>query len=288
MNLVERLIQADRKSPKRILVVGDIMDDVYVSVRVEDNCQEGCQKFVETDRVVVPGGAANAANSLCHWRSNVLIPYRGLHYKPTQIPTKTRYMVGGKCVLRSDNDSLRHSSNLDYLHYELIKTIDKYSAVLISDYDKGTLKPRFISELATACRRYAIPCVADCKRPPETYDGCILKANGTWGVRNGIGWKPEEAYIETHGEDYPGVWYLGRWRSIRIPNLPPVKCVNHVGAGDCFAAHLTLALAHGFSLWDAAAIAHSAGRVYVRYPHNRPPQPEEIAVDMASATCAAV
>lgn len=58
-----------------------------------------------------------------------------------------------------------------------------------------------------------------------------------------------------------------------------VNCVSHVGAGDCFAAHLVLALAHGFSLEDAAAIAHSAGRVYVQHEHNRPPMPEEIAED---------
>ena len=59
-----------------------------------------------------------------------------------------------------------------------------------------------------------------------------------------------------------------------------VRVVSHVGAGDCFGAHIVLALAHGFSLREAAALAHSAGRVYVQFPHNRAPRPEEIAADL--------
>ena len=65
--------------------------------------------------------------------------------------------------------------------------------------------------------------------------------------------------------------------------LTSVKCVNHVGAGDCFSAHLVLALAYGFTLEDAAVIAHSAGRVYVQHQHSRPPLPQEVREDMASA-----
>jgi len=60
-----------------------------------------------------------------------------------------------------------------------------------------------------------------------------------------------------------------------------VECKSHVGAGDCFAAHLTLALAHGIPLEQAAAIAHSAGRVYVQHLHGRPPYPIEIRKDLS-------
>ena len=62
-----------------------------------------------------------------------------------------------------------------------------------------------------------------------------------------------------------------------------VEVKNHVGAGDCFAAHLILGLAYGLSLEDAATVAHSAGRVYVQFPHNRPPLPSEIVADFATA-----
>ena len=85
--------------------------------------------------------------------------------------------------------------------------------------------------------------------------------------------------VRTFGADTPDI-YDGRF-SPEIPPLAPVECVNHVGAGDCFAAHLALAMAHSLSLVDAVAIAHSAGRVYVQHPHNRPPTPDEIKKDLS-------
>ncbi len=129
------------------------------------------------------------------------------------------------------------------------------------------------------CRDLQIPCVADCKREPEVYDGCVLKCNGDYQDKY-CELIPFENMVITHGEKNPAVWSGPVPYGIGQP-LPSVRCVNHVGAGDCFAAHLTLALTCGFSLKDAAALAHSAGRVYVQYPHNRPPQPDEIAADLS-------
>jgi D-beta-D-heptose 7-phosphate kinase/D-beta-D-heptose 1-phosphate adenosyltransferase len=66
-------------------------------------------------------------------------------------------------------------------------------------------------------------------------------------------------------------------------NQQAIFLKSHVGAGDCFAAHLVLALAHGLSLEEAAMIAHSAGRIYVQHPHGRPPWPHEIKKDLDPA-----
>jgi D-beta-D-heptose 7-phosphate kinase/D-beta-D-heptose 1-phosphate adenosyltransferase len=43
-----------------------------------------------------------------------------------------------------------------------------------------------------------------------------------------------------------------------------------IGAGDCFAAFLALALSHGFNPIDSAKIAYHAGLVYVKQKENRP------------------
>lgn len=280
MNLAQRLIEMDQGSPKRILVVGDPMIDVYVLGHLEHTCQEGCQKFIEEKRLPLDGGAANAANSIRHWWSGAELPYVGLHFRPESIPTKTRYMVGNTCVFRHDNDAMKHCPNLPHLHHTLVQGAREYSAVLISDYDKGTLAPEFIKKMADMCSRLSIPCVADCKREPEVYAGCIRKCNLDWSIKYGkVDGSTHD--VTTDGEHPPVV----RGKSV-LTNLPEVHCVNHVGAGDCFAAHLALALAHGFSLKDAAAVAHSAGRVYVQYAHNRPPRPEEIAADMEAIPAA--
>ncbi len=278
MNLAQNLIKADKKSPKNILIVGDAMVDVYIHGKTYGTCQESCMKFVEESRYVVPGGAANAARSLSYWMVRIIFPPNRL----SSTPTKTRFMVGDRCVFRHDNDRV-DTYNIDSVRAESLVYAQNADAVLLSDYDKGILTPEFIKDIVEICKKANIPCVVDCKRPPELYEGCILKGNVEWLNR----YKPNmmtPQVVITNGWDGPTV--SGRMVSI---NQSRVHCINHVGAGDCFAAHLALALAYGFDLFNAAAIAHSAGRVYVQYRHNRPPRPEEIAADMdecLNPTCA--
>lgn len=270
MNLVERLIELDRKVPKRILVVGDVMTDVYVHGRLEE-CQDGCQKFIEESRVQVPGGAANAARSLKNWLAR--------RYCSLQVtigpPVKTRMMVGNKCVFRYDDD--RIGTDLNIARESVRHCFNDHwpEAVLISDYDKGLLTPEFLREVIGACQAQGIPCVADAKRSPELYRGAVIKGNAAWGHRFNTC-----NHVITNGMYPPQI----DGDSIDYNTPYTIKCINHVGAGDCFSAHLTLALAHGFSLKEAAAVAHSAGRVYVQYPHNRPPTPDEILADYNLST----
>jgi bifunctional ADP-heptose synthase (sugar kinase/adenylyltransferase) len=277
VNLVERLIEMDRRAPKRILVIGDGMTDVYVHGRLEDQCQEGCPKFVEESRISVPGGAANAARSLDHWCART--QFRGTPHGPT----KTRFMVDDRCVFRFDDDRGRTISNFQRIRAEAIQDLRTgrrhFDAVYLSDYDKGMLTPEFICEVGGICWGRAIPCVADAKRSPEVYDGTILKCNFDWFSRNKRMGYLDPNLVITYGPSVPSAG----GELVKFDGQP-VKCVNHVGAGDCFGAHLTLALACGFSLKDAAAIAHSAGRVYVQFSHNRPPQSPEIAADFAAAS----
>lgn len=235
-------------------------------------CQDGCPKFVQEVEVTeTPGGAANAANCLTHWDVNVALYGFALN----DCPVKSRCVEGEKIVFRADNDGPEtRGTKYGWSRDMALEMLPHASAVLLSDYDKGFLTPEFIREVAKRCRARDIPCVADVKRRPEVYDGCLKKGNAVWA--RGYG-KPD---ITTRGACLPVVLMDG----VVGDDLPPVKCVNHVGAGDCFTAHLVLALAYGFHLKEAAGIAHSAGRVYVQHPRNRPPTPAEIAADMALAT----
>lgn len=264
--MINKLIKLDSESPKHICVIGDVMQDVYVYGHQEE-CQEGCSKFVRDCHVKVPGGAANAARSLAHWNvKRTLLPENPFG------PVKTRFMVDDKCVYRYDDD--RYGFGLDLARTESLSKLSAewFDAVLISDYDKGFLTPEFIHSIITLCNARNIVCVADVKRYPELYHGAIIKGNWEWSVKHA-----QQEHVITCGIDPPFV----NGHSIKI-SLPPVPCVNHVGAGDCFAGHLTLALAYGISLKDSAAIAHSAGRVYVQHRHNYPPTPELIREDMLS------
>ncbi len=271
MNLAEQLVTMVSADRRRVLVVGDAMLDCWVHGRVEE-CQDRCPKFMEEVRHVVPGGAANAHQCLSRWE--VLTDLFAI--LPKERAVKTRFVDrGGEIVYRHDNET-QSRVGLDNQCYEWVydralEMVRFSGAVLLSDYDKGFLTPEFIAEVVALCKSRSIPCVADCKRKPTTYSGCVRKCNVDYMMR----WCCS-ADVATTGPHPPMV------SGEPLPlDLPDVRCINHVGAGDCFAAHLTLALAYGFSLKDAAALAHSAGRVYVQHLHNRPPTPTEIAADLA-------
>jgi D-beta-D-heptose 7-phosphate kinase/D-beta-D-heptose 1-phosphate adenosyltransferase len=286
---IQDLLEKDR-TPKRIAVVGDAMLDVWSDGSLGTG-QEDCPKFIEKSRVVTPGGAGNAARQLAHWNAHVcliapittdfLFPGIDLTYclRGASMPVKHRHFVGGKCVYRIDSYD-EFDLDAETLHAwqnMVVKAIHQgdFDAVLISDYAKGFLEDTTIEEIVSFCKDTETTVVADPKRDALTFSGAVLKINDDYPDQGPKG-VPFTQLVVTHGAR-PPFCAPGKYD---FPELAPVPCINHVGAGDCFAAHLTLALAHGASLTDAARIAHSAGRVFVQHPYGRPPWPHEIARDL--------
>lgn len=273
MNLAHLLLEKTRRYRKHIVVIGDTMTDIWIHGRTS-GCQEGCLKFMEESRHTTPGGAANARHSIANWEVQA-----SLFGQPdNDRPIKRRYVGrNNQVIFRDDDETMleRHtSSNYKWIHDFAMTAVRQCDGVLLSDYDKGFLTEEFIQEVVKVCHARNIPCVADCKREPRIYFGCILKGNLDWARKNNDA-TPD---VLTRGGHLPCV--QGR---VFVGVSKEVLCINHVGAGDCFAAHMTLALACGFSLKEAATLAHSAGRVYVQFAHNRPPKPEEVAIDLESA-----
>lgn len=282
MNLVEQLWNLVRGERKRVVVIGDAMVDRWVHGNTHTGCQEGCTKFEQTEVVTTPGGAANAEACFKHWPINTIL----CAVSEQDRCVKTRFMdTFGRIVYRWDDDKAPPPQ--EWVLDLAVDWVRCAGGVLLSDYDKGFLTPEFIQRVLEVCQERKIPCVADCKREPEVYKGCILKCNEQYqhAHNRSLSHTIEDgcSVVITAGPDTPLVWNNGKLEPPRnrTPSSSTVSCVNHVGAGDCFAAHLTLALAYGFSLKEAAVIAHSAGRVYVQHPHNRPPYPGEVAADMA-------
>lgn len=272
--LVKRLFSLIDIHHKPIIIIGDTMTDRWVHGRLASS-QDDCNKFI-TERIIeTPGGAANAARCLINWDTPISL----FGQSEDMRPVKTRYLYSNVIVFRADDDRPCESeSSLNTSRMWAMAAIRKAGAVLISDYDKGFLPVDYIRHIAVRCSELGVPCVADCKREPGVYDGCIIKGNADWNYK----YKPiltTPNTVLTCGHNPPAV------EGILINDqLPRVNCVNHVGAGDCFAAHLALALAYGFSLKEAAALAHSAGRVYVQRIHNQPPNPVEISDDLSSVS----
>ncbi len=300
MGLIRKLIEADRAAPKRILVVGDAMIDSYVTGAVSYS-QDGCLKLSDTDACRVPGGAANAARQFANWPSTATLCSpagvgedfhfladrawgyaANLMVKGGSPPSKQRFVTpDGRVLLRWDVEAPGYGLTPDQRaesRKALVAALreGRYDAVLFSDYDKGWLADYALREAVGVGRLLGIPVVADAKREAHIYAGAVLKCNEDYAkaktplvANDGL-----EGLVVTRGARPPVVR-----REELAGDWPSVMCVNHVGAGDCFAAHLTLALAHGFDLADAARVAHHAGRVYVRHRHNRPPWPHEVRKD---------
>lgn len=301
LEVIDRLIELDAEAPKRIAVLGDALVDVWAEGEAGGS-QDGCPCFRQTAEVRTPGGAAGAARQLFHWRSEakLIAPlgYRDeamwalagvnteLAFLEGSPPIKTRLVHGGKIVFRHDREERPSENAALHEQRELaLRTVREmnFDAVLISDYDKGFLSEELIREAATFCRLHKIPVVCDAKRRPGLYGG-VLKCNAEYAERFRGDRDFSGLHVVTQGAGWPLVAvgdFVGGLRpgGQESPRQAAVDCVNHVGAGDCFAAHLTLALAHGLPLGEAAAVAHAAGRVYVQHPHGRPPWPHEIRKD---------
>lgn len=271
MNLARELEKRIETCPKRVIVIGDAMTDVWIHGRLE-GCQDYCSKLMEESRVTVPGGASNARRSLQGWTKNIDLYARATNDRPLKI----RFVdTDGSIAFRHDDETVfRKVDDYNWLREEALEAAKWCGGVLLSDYDKGFLTPSIISRIVEVCDKRNIPCVVDAKRHPDIYEGCLIKSNWDWARS----WKHCNKGVVTRGELCPLVNSKNVYP--HTPNLPPVNCINHVGAGDCFAAHLILALTYGFTLLEAATLAHSAGRVYVQHPHNAPPDPEAIAADL--------
>ncbi len=240
--------------------------------------------------IEVPGGAANAERCLSRW--DVRTSLSG--YAQNDCPIKTRYVEGNRILFRADDDGVKVRVNsYKWAHNLALEMAHCADGVLLSDYDKGFLTTDLISAIAEICHSRGIPCVADIKRPPSTYPSCILKCNSDYQQHHNQDLSTlvydvdsPQKLVVTAGPLNPIIWGQGDKPLGLGYYLPPITCINHVGAGDCFAAHLTLALTYGFSLKESAALAHSAGRVYVQHLHNRPPLPTEVMADLSNKVAA--
>jgi rfaE bifunctional protein nucleotidyltransferase chain/domain len=286
---------------KTIAVIGDPMIDVFISGSIK-SCQDGCLGFQEIDTFMIPGGAANAANCLRHTDAHIILLgpvselLRGLIdreridvspvYPCVNNPLKTRHVDydTGKIAFRSDRESLCHGLSANKADQsrdwsvKVIKGLAHLDGVYVADYDKGFLTESLIQSIVYIAGDRGIPVVVDPKRHPRCAAGAILKCNGDYFANHYNDAVDLPAAVVTHGCLSPALFGENTVTDLEDP--PPVPCVNHVGAGDCFGVHLVLALARGQSLKDAAAYAHAAGRVYVQHPRNRAPYPHEIARDL--------
>jgi D-beta-D-heptose 7-phosphate kinase/D-beta-D-heptose 1-phosphate adenosyltransferase len=246
---------------KKILLIGDNCTDVYKYGTVDRISPEApVPVFKYSHEESRPGMAGNVFENLktlgCH--------VNFLHGE-TSIKTRLIDVRSRQHIVRLDDD--KECTPLEF--ETAIPPI--YDAIVISDYNKGTVSYELIEELR---RDFSGPIFVDTKKTElARLEGCFIKINELefsrvtslpQGVPSGL--------IVTLGKD--GVRY-----NDQIFPAPAVEVADVCGAGDTFLSALVYEYLNTKDLFQAIKFAIRAGAITVQHLGVYAPSVEEIMRD---------
>ena len=212
--------------------------------------------------------------------------------KGFETPVKTRILAGGlhsarQQIVRIDRVT---STSIDSRTRKGIENAARAAlsgcdAVLVSDYGSGLLTPSFVKDLKNRLlrkkRRRRIPILVDSRHNLLRYRGLTACTPNESEVEEmlgrSIGEDPRkleragrevlkhthsEGIVLTRGSRGMAVFVPGQ-KTTHLPIYGSDEVADVTGAGDTVMAVLTLALAAGGSLYEAARLANYAGGVVV-------------------------
>jgi D-glycero-beta-D-manno-heptose-7-phosphate kinase len=296
-----------KKFPKaNVLIIGDLILDRFIRGDAKRISPEAPVPVVEVrEETYCLGGAGNVANNIVSLGGKVSVvgvvgndytaeillkEFNGKKVNTDGIFTdktittsiKTRIIVSHQQIVRFDKETVRELSPL--ISQKIIEYINKKipasDAVLISDYGKGVITKKVISEIIKLSKKYKKIVTVDPKiehfsrykyvdcLTPNTYEAITgmkvskLKGKNDFdklGIKILKKLKCKSVLI-TQGES--GMTLFTSKSKVHIPTM--AKDVFDVtGAGDTVIATLTMALASGATLLDAAKIANYAAGIVV-------------------------
>lgn len=290
----------------RILVIGDLMLDHYLAGATERTSPEAPVPVVLIDREeYLAGGAANvarnvaAAGALVACVGAVGEDEEGNHVKsiladaainiegidactPYSTTKKTRIVSQGQQIVRLDRELPKASlaPHADAIAQKAIAAIASADAVILSDYGKGVLSEKVLTQVFQACAAKNIPVVVDPKgRDYAKYCGATAITPNAREARETTGLDTDDEagltaavqklreitgcrqIVITRGAQ--GLTLLDE--TDQIYNIPTSarEVFDVTGAGDTFVAWFTLALAAAYPAESAARIANTAAGIVV-------------------------
>lgn len=305
---MEALVRSfiDKVVDKEVIIhcIGDAIIDEYYQVEVNRISPENPVPVMLCKNQVVtkPGGAANVAYQFENTNADVkLISYGNNETKnvfskesfefvfcpsEAKLPIKKRFMQNNFQVApRLDVEFPNYNLNSEQIHknHQFIQNY-VYSCrlpnvVIFSDYNKG-----FFNNEINYIKLYKnVITVVDPKGADLTkWKNCtVFKPNAKEAFElSGLkDWKEQclffknlinchSVVITDAGNGIKGIEGNDFFTYNFDSHCDLVNSV--IGAGDCFAAFLALALAHNFSVQESSIIAYQAGLIYVRQKLNRP------------------
>jgi rfaE bifunctional protein kinase chain/domain len=314
----DRVLQLiHRMKSSRVVVIGDIMLDRYVIGDTERLSPEAPVPVVTVrERHAALGGAANvAANVAAVGAGCLLVGAVGddadgaairqelavarledsfvltVAGRPTT--SKTRIVARAQQVVRIDEevDSLLEEPDLTRLEAAAREALADADALLLEDYNKGSLSPGLILAVMEIAKRRGIPVVVDPKyRQFFEYAGATVFKPNRRELESALGAAvdlqsgnalPEvltrlkvDNLLVTLGSE--GMVLVTKDGGLtQIPSIAR-QIYDVSGAGDTVTAWLGTALAAGASVREAAQLANYAAGVEVGKPGVATVTPEEV------------
>ena len=298
-------------------MIGDLMLDKYVYGEVERISQEAPIPIIRvTDEKYAPGGAANVAANIStlggdaylfgivgndYYKDILLDKLYSLEISTDGILTntkkntvlKTRIIGLEQQLLRMDKE------NIEYINDQFVKKlltnlkdVDDLSAIIISDYAKGTITEELLKGVKEFAQKNNIKIIVDPKPKHHSwYKGVTLitpNRNESQKI-TGITIENEDSIKEagkkllrelssniiiTAGNKGMYVFEKGK-KPVHIPAVAK-EVYDVTGAGDTVVASLALALSCGAGLSDAAVISNIAAGIKVGKIGTSPVHLEEL------------
>jgi D-beta-D-heptose 7-phosphate kinase/D-beta-D-heptose 1-phosphate adenosyltransferase len=304
-------------SNKKIAVIGDVMLDKYVYGEVERISQEAPIPIIRvTDEKYAPGGAANVAANIStlggnaflfgivgndYYKDILLDKLYSLEISTDGILTntkkntilKTRIIGLEQQLLRMDKENIKYIDD-QFVKNILtnLKDVDDFSAIIISDYAKGTITEDLLKGVKEFAQKNNITIIVDPKPKHHSWykDVTLITPNRNESQKvTGIIIENEDSIKEagakllgelssniiiTAGNKGMYVFEKGK-KHVHIPAVAR-EVFDVTGAGDTVVASLALALSCGASLSDAAVISNNAAGIKVEKVGTSPVHIEEL------------
>jgi rfaE bifunctional protein kinase chain/domain len=298
---------------RRVVVLGDLIADEFVSGRIARVSREAPVLILEYDSTqIVPGGAGNAAHNVATLGgAATLVALAGRDDAGRRVlgafprgvttravvrpagyhtPVKTRILAGGvhsakQQVVRIDRRTREPIAPAwrDAWTRAASRALRGADAVLVSDYGSGLITPALGTTRVAPLRRGrpTVPVLVDSRYDLLKYRGLTActpnESEVEQALGSAIGDAPRaleragrailartrmEAVLVTRGSRGMALFEPGQ-PTVHVPIFGSDEIADVTGAGDTVMATLTLALAAGASMPDAASLANYAGGLVV-------------------------
>lgn len=285
----------------KVLVIGDVMLDSYISGNTQRISPEAPVPVVHIqDSYQRPGGAANVALNISALGAKAIligligdddsgqllqqtlldehVDSRLIASNNAKTISKLRVMSRNQQLIRLDTEDGFAHTNHEQLLKQAIAATEEVTAVVLSDYNKGTLRP-ILAEFLAHCERKKVPVLVD----PKGNDFSIYRSatllTPNMSEFEAIAGKPtDEADFQQRAFNLMSDNHIDnllvtrseKGMSLFQQDATPFNLAAEVrevydvtGAGDTVIATLATALGANYSSHDATTLANLAAGIAV-------------------------